>query len=120
MNARLHRERRYVFNVGEGFQRFCMEHGVSLRKLSRVFFTRVCGETTGGLTGMLLTMADGATEHHENEPEIHVHGPPRVERLMGEADDEQRAAAFLSWTRAASFFYFVSSLSQRDVRCGGR
>ena len=74
---------RYVFNVGEGFQRFCVEHGVPLRKLDRIFFTRVCGQTSGGLAGMLLTMADGATEHHDDEPELHVHGPPRVERLMG-------------------------------------
>ena len=33
---------------------------------------------------MLLTVADGATEHHADEPELHIHGPPRVERLMGE------------------------------------
>jgi hypothetical protein len=32
--------KRYVFNVGEGFQRFCMEYGISVRKLSRIFFTR--------------------------------------------------------------------------------
>ena len=75
--------RRYVWNVGEGFQRFAVEHGVNLRRLSHVFFTRVCGHTSGGLTGMLLTMADGVTEHREDEPELHVHGPPRVQRLMG-------------------------------------
>jgi len=76
-------KKRYVFNVGEGFQRFCMEYGISVRKLSRIFFTRVSGETSGGLTGLLLTVADGATEHHADEPELHIHGPPRVERLMG-------------------------------------
>ena len=32
---------------------------------------------------MLLTMADGVTEHREDEPELHDHGPPRVQRLMG-------------------------------------
>ena len=75
--------RRYVWNVGEGFQRFAVERGVNLRRLSHVFFTRVSGHTSGGLTGMLLTMADGVTEHREDEPELHVHGPPRVRRLMG-------------------------------------
>jgi hypothetical protein len=73
---------RIAFNVGEGFQRFAVEHAVNLRRLNRVVFTRVNARTTGGLTGMLLTMADGATEHHEDEPELQVHGPPRVERLM--------------------------------------
>ena len=73
--------RRYVFNVGEGFQRFAVEQGVTLRRLSRCFLTRVGSHTSGGLVGMLLTMADGALEHREDEPELVVHGPPRVERL---------------------------------------
>ena len=74
---------RIVFNVGEGFQRFAVEHGINIRRLNRVCLTSVSARTTGGLTGMLLTMADGVTEHHEDEPELKIHGPPRTERLMG-------------------------------------
>ena len=74
---------RIVFNVGEGFQRFAVEHGINIRRLNRVCLTSVSARTTGGLTGMLLTMADGVTEHHEDELELKIHGPPRTERLMG-------------------------------------
>jgi hypothetical protein len=74
---------RIAFNVGEGFQRFAVEHGINIRRLNRICLTSVSARTTGGLTGMLLTMADGVTEHHEDEPELKIHGPPRTERLMG-------------------------------------
>ena len=74
---------RVAFNVGEGFQRFAVEHGINIRRLNRICLTSVSARTTGGLTGMLLTMADGVTQHHEDEPELKIHGPPRTERLMG-------------------------------------
>ena len=74
---------RIAFNIGEGFQRFAVEHGINIRRLNRICLTSVSARTTGGLTGMLLTMADGVTEHHEDEPELKIHGPPRTERLMG-------------------------------------
>ena len=74
---------RILFNVGEGVQRFAVEHGINIRRLNRICLTSVSARTTGGLTGMLLTMADGVTEHHEDEPELKIHGPPRTERLMG-------------------------------------
>lgn len=89
--------KRYTFNVGEGFQRFAVEHGVNVRRLSHVFLTRVCGRTAGGLVGMLLTVADDtyASPNGENfddgetkgdKPTLHVHGPPRTERLMSAVD----------------------------------
>jgi len=74
---------RILFNVGEGFQRFAVENGINIRKLNRIVLTQVNSRTTGGLTGMLLTMADGATEHRDDEPTLVIHGPPRTERLMG-------------------------------------
>ena len=82
---------RIVFNVGEGFQRFAVEHGINIRRLNRVCLTSVSARTTGGLTGMLLTMADGVTEHHEDELELKIHGPPRTERR---------------WVRDAFFGFF--------------
>lgn len=78
--------KRYTFNVGEGFQRFAVEHGVNVRRLSHVFLTRVCGRTAGGLTGMLLTIADDTYESTESSPTLHVHGPPRTDRLMAAVD----------------------------------
>ena len=88
---------RIVFSVGEGVQRFAVEHGINIRRLNRVCLTSVSARTTGGLTGMLLTMADGVTEHHEDEPELKIHGPPRTERLMG---------AFFSFSFSVFFFFF--------------
>ena len=94
---------RILFNVGEGFQRFAVEHGINIRRLNRVCLTSVSARTTGGLTGMLLTMADGVTEHHEDEPELKIHGPPRTERLMGAR-------------RASLGFFFFLSCGARDER----
>lgn len=50
--------KRYLFNVGEGFQRFCVEHKVKLTKVTSVISTRSTTHTLGGLPGMLLTMKD--------------------------------------------------------------
>ena len=50
--------RRYLVNVGEGMQRFCMEHRLRLAKVDGIFLTRVSTETCGGLPGMLLTLKD--------------------------------------------------------------
>eukprot|EP00850_Spirogloea_muscicola_P006048 SM000028S10142 [mRNA] locus=s28:599100:604019:+ [translate_table: standard] len=51
-------QRRFVFNAGEGLQRFCTEHKVRLSRIDHVFLTRVCSETAGGLPGLLLTLAN--------------------------------------------------------------
>lgn len=42
---------RYLFNAGEGFQRFCVEHRVKMGKVSGVLATRTTTEATGGLPG---------------------------------------------------------------------
>ncbi|KAL2547592.1 tRNAse Z4 [Forsythia ovata] len=47
---------RFIFNAGEGFQRFCIEHKIKLSKLDHIFLSRVCSETAGGLPGLLLTL----------------------------------------------------------------
>ncbi|XP_042454477.1 tRNase Z TRZ3, mitochondrial-like [Zingiber officinale] len=50
-------KQRFIFNAGEGLQRFCTEHKIKLSKIDHIFFTRVCSETAGGLPGLLLTLA---------------------------------------------------------------
>ena len=74
---------RYLFNAGEGFQRFCVEHKVKLTKITSVLATRVTTEATGGLPGMLLTMADstagGLLTGHVG---MTVHGPPGLHTLV--------------------------------------
>jgi hypothetical protein len=42
---------RFLFNAGEGFQRFCVEHRIKLAKVSGVLATRTTTEATGGLPG---------------------------------------------------------------------
>ena len=49
---------RYLFDVGEGLQRFCSEHRARLVKLDAVFVSQVCAARAGGLPGLLLTLAD--------------------------------------------------------------
>ncbi len=53
--------KRYLFNVGEGFQRFCVEHKVKLTKVTSVISTRSTTHTLGGLPGMLLVLLQGNT-----------------------------------------------------------
>ncbi|KAI3913634.1 hypothetical protein MKX01_035830 [Papaver californicum] len=48
---------RFLFNAGEGFQRFCTGHKIKLSQIDHVLLTRVCSETAGGLAGVLLTLA---------------------------------------------------------------
>ena len=49
---------RLLFNCSEGTQRLCVEHKVRLSKLSSIFMTDISHETTGGLPGLCLTLAD--------------------------------------------------------------
>ena len=53
--------RRYLFNAGDGVQRFCLEHGVRLARCDHVFITRLDPTTLGGLAGLLLTLDDNGT-----------------------------------------------------------
>ncbi|KAH9301436.1 hypothetical protein KI387_013019 [Taxus chinensis] len=70
---------RFIFNVGEGMQRFFTEHKLKISRLDHIFLTRVCSETAGGLPGLLLTMAgigdDGMT--------VNIWGPSDLEYLLG-------------------------------------
>lgn len=50
-------KQRFIFNAGEGLQRYCTEQKIKLSKIDHVFLSRVCSETAGGLPGLLLTLA---------------------------------------------------------------
>ncbi|KAK9811324.1 hypothetical protein WJX72_001848 [[Myrmecia] bisecta] len=74
---------RYLFNVGEGFQRFCVEHKIKLAKASAILMTRVSTEAAGGLPGMLLTMADStAGGLLAGRPLISLHGPQGMNTML--------------------------------------
>ena len=68
----------YLINAGEGLQRFCVEHKMRLvNKLQRVLFTRMTWDATGGVPGLLLTMADGG-----HAGTVKLHGPARLPQLV--------------------------------------
>ena len=85
---------RYLFNIGEGFQKFTLENKIKSAKLDGIFLTRTTTEAAGGLPGMLLTLADkvfsgnrelssykkgggnfGADFSHTRESFLSVYGP---------------------------------------------
>ncbi|KAI3856511.1 hypothetical protein MKX03_016368 [Papaver bracteatum] len=75
---------RFIFNAGEGFQRFCTEHKIKLSKISHVLLTRICSETTGGLAGFLLTLAGigrGGGEEAKGMS-VNFRGPPGLQYFI--------------------------------------
>lgn len=53
---------RYLFNAGEGFQRFCVEHKLKLGRISAVLLTRTTTEASGGLPGEGGAPSGGAAQ----------------------------------------------------------
>eukprot|EP01027_Heterolobosea_sp_BB2_P010403 GEZU01015266.1.p1 GENE.GEZU01015266.1~~GEZU01015266.1.p1 ORF type:complete len:382 (-),score=101.15 GEZU01015266.1:372-1487(-) len=64
--------KRYLFDCGEGTQRFCTEFKVKLSKLANVFVTEVAPDAVGGLPGMMLTLADIGHSH------LNIFGPKNL------------------------------------------
>jgi ribonuclease Z len=75
-------EKRYlVGRIGEGTQRACIEMGISLRKAEDLFITGTCStESTGGIIGMILTVADVVSSARKDEP-WHVKEARRLTRV---------------------------------------
>ncbi|KAG9457534.1 hypothetical protein H6P81_002042 [Aristolochia fimbriata] len=71
-------KQRFIFNAGEGLQRFCTEHKIKLSKIDHMFLTRVCSETAGGLPGLLLTLA-GIGEEGQS---VNIWGPSDIKYLI--------------------------------------
>lgn len=42
---------RFLFNAGEGFQRFCVQHRIRMGKTTAIFGTRSTTQALGGLPG---------------------------------------------------------------------
>jgi ribonuclease Z len=61
-------KRYLVGQIGEGTQRACIEAGIGLRKVEDLFITGRCTtESTGGILGMILTIADVVTTSRKDE-----------------------------------------------------
>ncbi|KAJ0007264.1 hypothetical protein Pint_29693 [Pistacia integerrima] len=71
-------KQRFIFNAGEGLQRFCTEHKIKLSKIDHIFLSRVCSETAGGLPGLLLTLASIGDEGLS----VNVWGPSDLKFLV--------------------------------------
>ncbi|OMO66621.1 zinc phosphodiesterase ELAC protein 2-like protein [Corchorus olitorius] len=71
-------KQRFIFNAGEGLQRFCTEHKIKLSKIDHVFLSRVCSETAGGLPGLLLTLAGMGEEGYT----VKIWGPSDLNFLV--------------------------------------
>lgn len=75
---------RFLFNVGEGFQRFCIQHKIRMSRTSGIFATRSNTQGLGGLPGMLLTMADmgaGTGTLGTSGVPMTLHGPPGLKAM---------------------------------------
>jgi ribonuclease Z len=61
--------KRYLFgNVSEGTQRACIQRGIALKKVRHIFLTgHVKWRSTGGLIGMILTLADSQAAEREDD-----------------------------------------------------
>ncbi len=61
--------KRYLFgNISEGTQRACIQRGIGLKKVRHIFLSgSVRWRNTGGLIGLILTMADAQAAERESE-----------------------------------------------------
>uniref|UniRef100_A0A2P2K614 ribonuclease Z n=1 Tax=Rhizophora mucronata TaxID=61149 RepID=A0A2P2K614_RHIMU len=71
-------KQRFIFNAGEGLQRFCTEHKIKLSKIDHIFLSRVCSETAGGIPGLLLTLAGMGEEGMS----VKIWGPSDLQYLV--------------------------------------
>ncbi|KAJ7956508.1 Zinc phosphodiesterase ELAC protein 2-like protein [Quillaja saponaria] len=104
-------KQRFIFNAGEGLQRFCAEHKVKLSKVDHICLSRVCSETAGGLPGLLLTLA-GMGEGIS----VNVWGPPNLELLVNAMKSFIPHAAMVQ-TRLISHAAVVNTKSSEVATC---
>lgn len=74
-------QKRFLFNCGEGTQRFCTEHKIRLARIKDVFLTRLHWENTGGLPGALLTVAD-AVQYLPGPQHFSIYGPRHTRNFI--------------------------------------
>lgn len=69
-------DKRYIFNVHEGFQRYCNETKVKLQKSTNIFLSSLLPHSIGGLVGLMLTVADAG---HAG---VDLFGPPNLRAFL--------------------------------------
>ncbi|CEO95515.1 unnamed protein product (mitochondrion) [Plasmodiophora brassicae] len=74
------RFKRYLFNAGEGIQRFCAMHRVRLVRLADVFLTGLSIRQFGGVPGLFMTLAD-----IDSFDSVTLHGPVHTDAVVAAA-----------------------------------
>ena len=67
---------RFLFNCGEGMQRYFTQHKIRLVKLHTVLLTRLVWSHIGGLPGLILSAADAGS------PGMQLIGPPGCDAFI--------------------------------------
>jgi ribonuclease Z len=70
---------RYLFECGDGTQRYCTERAVRLSRLRGIYLTSLSAPSLGGLLGMVLTIADAGKE------KVSIAGPEGISALFTSA-----------------------------------
>jgi ribonuclease Z len=70
---------RYMFECGDGTQRYCTERGVRLARLRAICLSSLAAPSVGGLLGMVLTIADAGKD------QVTIAGPRGVSALFAAA-----------------------------------
>lgn len=74
---------RFIFNVGEGFQRYCCQNRIKLGKVKDYFLTRLSSDAYGGLPGLILTLTEyGLGGPCSGTGKVRVHGPQNTYALL--------------------------------------
>jgi ribonuclease Z len=89
--------KRYLFgHVSEGTQRACVQRGISLKKVRNIFLSgMVEWRYTGGLIGMILTLADAQAAERQSEKirPVSTAIPTSVPRILEHSDEQSGASA---------------------------
>ena len=70
---------RYIFNTGEGTQRFFHDRSIKMTNLHTVFLTRLHMDALGGLPGLIMTLADKSLDS------LDIVGPVGVTHYLASA-----------------------------------
>ncbi|CAG9327188.1 unnamed protein product [Blepharisma stoltei] len=66
--------KRYLFNTGEGLQRFNTEFKAKINKITDIFITAIDPDTLGALPGVMLSMMEAGVPNFHRK----IHGPPGI------------------------------------------
>jgi ribonuclease Z len=69
-------QKRYLFNCGEGTQRFCIEHKVRLARVDHIFVTQLSWDYIGGIPGGLLSLYEMGLKN------INLFGPKGLKNFL--------------------------------------